>query len=378
MMRAALLGLLVISQLVAGGCSEETAAEIDVLPAVAAASAQSIDLVEEIRASGELKALYHTTIAAEIEGRVTEILVEEGGAVDAGGTVLEIDPARRQLDRDAARARLAQARANLVKEERQATRIRKLRSQGVSSEQALEEAETELLLARANVEAEQAAFGVAERQLLDASVGAPFAGFVARRSVQLGEFVQLGTALFELVSLTPLEVEFSVPELDANRIQVGQKVELTVSAYPDQSFESIVKFVSPTIDPATRTLRIRAQLANQDQLLRPGLFARVNMGISRREAVTMVPEESLIQQSGGAALFKVLPDHRVQRIVVTTGSLKSGLIEVQGDLRPGDLVVQRGHGGLTDGAMVRVLNASPQASTPAVAAGFDTASGAGL
>jgi membrane fusion protein (multidrug efflux system) len=378
MMRGALLGLLLVAQFVTGACSQETAAEIDVLPAVAAATAQSIDLVEEIRASGELKALFHTTIAAEIEGRITEILVEEGGEVDAGDTVLEIDPARRQLDRNAARARLAQARANRVKEERQAKRIRKLRSQGVSSEQQLEEAETALLLARANVDAEEAAFGVAERQLLDASASAPFAGFVARRSVQLGEFVQPGTALFELVSLAPLEVEFSVSELDATRVHVGQEVTLSVSAYPDRRFEGVVKFVSPTIDPSTRTLRIRAHLDNQDQTLRPGLFARVNMGVSRRTGVTMVPEEALIQRSGGATLFKVLPDHRVQRIAVTTGSLKSGLVEVHGDLRPGELVVQRGHGGLADGALVRVLNASPEANTPAVAAGVASESGAGL
>ncbi len=376
MMRAALLSLLLISPLAIGACSQQAPAEIDVLPAVSAAAARSVDLVEEIRASGELKALYHTTIAAEIEGRVTEILVEEGGAVDAEVTVLEIDPARRKLDLDAARARLSQARANLVKEERQAKRIRQLRSQNVSSEQALEEAETDLLLASANVEAERAAFGVAERQVMDASVSAPFAGFIARRSVQLGEFVQPGTALFELVALDPLEVEFSVPELDATRVRVGQAVELSVSAYRDRTFRGIVKFVSPTIDPETRTLRIRAHLDNSDQALRPGLFARVNMGVSRRKGITMVPEEALIQRSGGATLFKVLPDRRVQRIAVTTGSTKSGLVEVNGDIQPGDLVVRRGHGGLTDGAVVRVLEAPPLAST--VAAGGEPQGGAGL
>jgi multidrug efflux pump subunit AcrA (membrane-fusion protein) len=92
----------------------------------------------------------------------------------------------------------------------------------------------------------------------------------------------------------------------------------------------------------------------------------------------MVPEDALIQRSGGAAIFKVLPDRRVQRILVTTGSQKSGLVEVIGDLRPGDLVVQRGHGGLADGAMVRVLNALARQETPAVAAGTDPTAGAGL
>ena len=213
-----------------------------------------------------------------------------------------------------------------------------------------------------------------ERVVQDARVYGPVHAQLV--TLNFGEFVQPGTALFELVALDPLEVEFSVPELDATRVRVGQAVELSVSAYRDRTFRGIVKFVSPTIDPETRTLRIRAHLDNSDQALRPGLFARVNMGVSRRAGITMVPEEALIQRSGGATLFKVLPDRRVQRIAVTTGSTKSGLVEVNGDIQPGDLVIRRGHGGLPDGAVVRVLEAPPVAST--VAAGGEPQGGAGL
>ena len=350
------------------GCGEETAAEIELRPVVSAATVISVDLVEEIHASGELKALYHTIIAAEVEGRITEIRIEEGSPVDAGAVVIAIDPERRELDLDAARARLAQARAELKKQQSQTDRIRKLAQQGISSDQQLEEAETALLLARANTEAERAAFGVSERILADASVSAPFAGFVARRAVQLGEFVQKGSPLFELVSLDPLEVEFSVPELDANRVRNHLRVEVEVSAWPDRSFEGIVKFVSPTIDPETRTLRIRAQIDNADRALRPGLFARVNLGVSRRKGITMVPEEALIQRAHDAMLFKILPDQRVKRVSVVTGAVDAGRVEVRGDVRPGERVVRRGPGGLVDGAVVRVLDDGP-AATPAVAAG---------
>ena len=350
------------------GCGEETAAEIELRPVVSAATVISVDLVEEIHASGELKALYHTIIAAEVEGRITEIRIEEGSPVDAGAVVIAIDPERRELDLDAARARLAQARAELKKQQSQADRIRKLAQQGISSDQQLEEAETALLLARANTEAERAAFGVSERILADASVSAPFAGFVARRAVQLGEFVQKGSPLFELVSLDPLEAEFSVPELDANRVRNHLRVEVEVSAWPDRSFEGIVKFVSPTIDPETRTLRIRAQIDNADRALRPGLFARVNLGVSRRKGITMVPEEALIQRAHDAMLFKILPDQRVKRVSVVTGAVDAGRVEVRGDVRPGERVVRRGPGGLVDGAVVRVLDDGP-AATPAVAAG---------
>ena len=358
------IALVSLGALLLAGCAEETTAEIEVRPAVSAATVTSADLVEEIRASGELKALYHTSISAEIEGRITEIRIEEGSAVEVGAVVIEIDPERRKLDRNAAKARLAQSRAELKKQRSQTERMRKLSIQGISSDQQLEEAETALLLSLADMEAERAAFGVAERALADASVGAPFAGFVARRSVQLGEFVQKGSPLFELVSLDPLEVEFSVPELDANRVRNGLRVAVTVSAWPERSFEAVVKFVSPTVDPGTRTLRIRAEIDNADGLLRPGLFARVNVGVNRREGITMVPEESLVQRAHDAIVFKILPDQRVKRVSVVPGALDAGRIEVKGDIRPGERVVRRGPGGLVDGAVVRVLEGGP-----AVAAG---------
>ncbi len=350
------------------GCVEETTAEIDVRPAVSAATVTSEDLVEEIRASGELKALYHTTISAEIEGRITEIRIEEGSAVEVGAVVIEIDPERRKLDRSAAKARLAQARAELKKQTSQTERMRKLSTQGISSDQQLEEAETELLLSLADMEAERAAFGVAERALADASVSAPFAGFVARRSVQLGEFVQKGSPLFELVSLDPLEVEFSVPELDANRVRNGLRVAIAVSAWPDRSFEGVVKFVSPTVDPGTRTLRIRAQIDNADGVLRPGFFARVNVGVNRRVGITMVPEESLVQRAHDAIVFKILPDQRVKRVSVVTGALFKGRVEVTGDVHPGERVVRRGPGGLVDGAAVQILELGSTRAVRAVPA----------
>ncbi len=336
------------------GCEEEGVTTEAILPSVSAAEVVSIDLEEEIRASGDLRARLHTVIAAEVAGRVTEIRIDEGGSAQAESVVLELDPDRRRLDVAAAEARLAQARANLVKERRQADRIRKLRSESVASVQQLEEAETALLLARSAVEAEEAAVGVAARALADASVSAPFSGLVSRRMVQLGEFVQPGTPLFELVALDPLEAIFSLTELDTERVRLGQRVQIRVGAFQGRVFEGVVTFVAPTVDPATRTLRIKAEVNNEQGLLRPGLFARVSLGVDRREDVLMVPEESLTQSSGNAYLYRLDADDRVERVEVQTGAHEAGLVEVRGPLVAGQRVVRRGHGGLSDGMVVVV------------------------
>ena len=346
---------------VLSACGDEGAKENEHLPSVSAAVVESVDLREEIRASGDLNARLHTTISAEIEGRITEISVDEGSSVKAGAVVIEIDPERRRLELAAGRAQLAQAQANFTKERRQTERIRKLRTQNVASDQQLEEAETALSLARSRVDAQRAALGVTERALADASVSAPFAGMIARRAVQLGEFVQPGKPLVELVALDPLEVVFSLTELDTERVRPGQQIELSVGAFPDRVFQGVVTFISPTVDPATRTLRIKAEIDNDEGHLRPGLFARVSLGVSPRSGVVMVPEETLIQRSEGAVLFKIDAENRVKRIAVTTGVHDAGRIEVRGDVAPGDRVVRRGHGGLADGATVAVRAAEPRA-----------------
>ncbi len=179
------LALLVGSLLLVGGCREDEVVVSEMLPSVSVHVVEPESFDEEIHASGDLEARFHTTVAAEVDGRVTELSIDEGGRVEAGAVVIEIDPERRQLDLAAAEARLAQARANLRNARSQTRRIRELRSQSVTSIQALEDAETNLALAEAAVRAEEAAVGVARRALAESSVSAPFAGLVARRSVQL-------------------------------------------------------------------------------------------------------------------------------------------------------------------------------------------------
>ncbi len=354
------LALLLISCVVAlAGCGEEEVAVEELLPAVSVYRVEAMDLDEEIRASGELRAQSHTMIAAEVSGRVTELAVDEGGHAEAGAVVLEIDPQRRKLDLAAAQARLSQARANLRKERSQTKRIRELRSQNVSSIQQLEEAETALALAESAVRAEEAAVGVATRAVDDSSVSAPFAGVVARRSVEVGEFVQTGDELFELVSLDPLEAIFSLTELDTERVRLGQRVKIHVGAFPNRTFQGVVTFVAPTVDPSTRTLRIKAEVENADAALRPGLFARVSLGVARRENVLMVPAEALLQRAGGVSLYRVVDGDRVERVRVETGATYQDLVEVRGGIREGDQVVRRGHGGLADGMVVVVKQAPP-------------------
>jgi membrane fusion protein (multidrug efflux system) len=306
-------------------------------------------------------------IAAEVSGRITALLHDEGEAVGAGDIVLEIDPERRSLELDAAAARAARAGASLEKERRETDRVHTLHAKGVASESQLEAADTTLELAKANSAAERAQLGVARRALADASVSAPFDGLLARRHVGVGQFVQPGTPLIELVSLDPIDVVFHLSEIDSGRVRVGQRVEVSVTPFPDRTFHAVVVVVSPTIDPSTRTLRVKAVLPNPDQALRPGLFARADLGVATRSGVLLVPEEAVLQRSDGSVLFVLGDDDRVERRVVTTGAWRGGSVEILEGVRAGDEVVTRGHTGLVDGAVVRVPEARTSADESGIA-----------
>ena len=314
------------------------------------------DVEERISATGELQAKDEAAVAAEVPGQVTSVLVEEGQPVEAGQVVLEIDPQKRELELANAKAMLSQAEAALGESQRAHARWKFLHEQNIAADARMDEVETKLTSARSQRDAAEAALGVAERALGDASVRAPFAGFVATRKVSRGEFVQVGQTLFDLVALDPIDVEFHVPERDSARVASAQAVTLTVEPYPGETFTGEVTVVSPMIDAQTRTMRVEARVANSEKRLRPGLFARVDLGVALRKGLVLVPEEAVLQRADGEIVFRANRENKVERVLVKTGIHREGLVEIASGLGAGDVVVTRGQSGLTDGIVVSPRN----------------------
>jgi len=222
---------------------------------------------------------------------------------------------------------------------------------------------------RSRVEATEAELHSTERALADAEVRAPFSGLVADRLVSVGEYVQAGQALVELVALDPIEVEFHLPEVDSSRVRLGQSVFVGVAPFPDEQFIATVSFIAPTINPNTRTLRVKATIDNKDHRLRPGLFARSDLGVNHRKDVVLVSERAVLQRADGAVVFRLADDGTVERRVVELGSYRNGRIEVITGLEAKDRVVVRGQTVLVDGSRVAIRNNDGTTPTPAVASG---------
>jgi membrane fusion protein (multidrug efflux system) len=169
----------------------------------------------------------------------------------------------------------------------------------------------------------------------------------------------------ELVALDPIEISFHVTEVDSARVSVGATVDLRVAPYPNDAFQGQVISVAPGVDLRTRMLRVRALVPNPDARLRPGFFARVDLGISEREGVPTIPEDAVLQRADGPVAFRLVGD-RVERRVLRTGPVRAGRIEVIEGLAIGDDVVVRGQTALVDGSVVSAKEHG-RASAPDVA-----------
>jgi len=337
------------------GCSDGQAVAPEMkLPLVSAMPVTIEDLEDRVTAVGELVAPQHAELSAEVDGRVTELMLVEGQSVTAGDPLLELDPAKRRLELAAARAHVSEAAASVENVRRQVSRQRELQARNISSQSALDDSETELRLAHAKLAAAKADLGVESRALEEATVRATFDGMVVRRMVSLGEYVQVGRSLVEIVSLNPIEVEFRVAEIDSSFVRLGQEVAVHVAPYPDRSFGAKVTVISPTIDPNTRTLRVKAVVDNAEGLLRPGLFARADLGLSVHEGVAVVPSSAVLQRVDGSVVFVLDGTNRATRRVVQLGSFQEGRVEVTKGLQAGDRVLVRGHADLLDGQQVRL------------------------
>ena len=343
--------------LVLAACGAEPPPPESGAPPVMVVRATAHDVVDQVEATGQLLAQAEATVAAQVEGQITGVLADEGSAVASGDDVIEIDPARRRLELDDARAGVAQANAQLAEERREAQRLESLVKKGAASQARVDTARTESEMARTRHLAAAARLGLAERALDDATVAAPFDGLVSKRHVNVGEFVRAGEPLFHLVALDPIEVEFFLSETDSSRASPGQEVEVRVASFPDEVFRAEVSVVSPTIEAETRTRRVKALLANPDGRLLPGTFARVHLGVARRSGVVMVPKEALLLRSDGQILFRLAAGgDRVERVRVEIGRHRDELVEVEG-IDSGDAVVVRGQAGLVDGSPVSLRDA---------------------
>lgn len=292
---------------------------------------------------GTLRADEAVVVRPEINGRLVKIHFQEGQRVQQGDPLFTLDPA-------VAQAALSEALANLENARRADARATDLGAKQLLSKSEVDSARAQLGVTRARVESARA-------QLDKTTIVAPFGGVIGLREVSVGEVVSPGQALVNLVRLDPMEVDFSLPESDLGLVAAGQPVTVTVDAFPGQTFEGKVSAIEPVIDINSRSAKLRASVVNPDYKLRPGLFARITLGVGDAGATAiLIPEQALLQQ-GDTRFVYVVRDGKAARADVTTGQRLPGRVAVVAGLKEGDQVITAGQGKpmMYEGAAVMVV-----------------------
>ena len=309
-----------------------------------------------LSAVGTVSGVESVAVANEEPGVVAKIHFDSGAIVEKGAILVELDAKMERAQLASAKSKLELARVTVA-------RSRKLVATGALTRQILDADEAAFSTAKADVAALQA-------QVDRKMVKAPFAGRTGIRAVNLGQFLAPGTAVTTLDSPEGVYVDFTLPQQDLHQVGVGTKVEVGVAE--QAPYEAVIAAIDPTVDPATRSLRLRAKVPGRQALLRPGMFVTVTVVLPHKVDVVLVPATAIVHAPFGDSLFIVedkpqsspgmstTPDGKPVKIArqqfVRTGQARGDFIAVTEGLKPGQTVVAYGGFKLHNGSPIVIDN----------------------
>jgi len=366
-MKSKIVLALVIIVLIVGGLAGIKALQIRklttlpfVVPPETIASAIATEQPWEatLSAIGSVTTVQGVTLATELAGVVKEIPFTSGATVAKGDLLLRFDTAF-----EAAELRAAEAQVDLAR--LTAERMRKLRSDNTLSQAELDTAEASLKQLQANAD-------VIRATIDKKTIRAPFAGRLGIRLVNLGEYLEAGKPIVSLQSLSPIYVEFSLPQQEVGKLKPGLPVRFETDAFPERKFTGTLTAINPQLDSTTRSVRVQATIPNEEQLLRPGMFARVEVLLPTHEKVLVIPVTALLSAPFGDSVFIIEPKPAdtngpagltVRQQFIRTGQVRGDFVSVASGLKAGEKVVSAGQFKLRKGMMVQENNEmTPKAS----------------
>jgi membrane fusion protein (multidrug efflux system) len=314
----------------------------------------------EVQAVGSLRAVNGATLSLEVAGVVDRIDFKSGDDVQQGQELLQL-----RADDDTAKLAALEASAALAQVNYDRD-LRQFHAQAVS--QAVVDSDNyNLKNARAQADEQRAV--VAKKTLR-----APFAGHLGIRAVDLGQYLNPGTAVVTLQALDPLFVDFTVPQQALSQVAVGQAVTVKVDTFPVETFMGDIIAVNPTVDTDSRNVQIRASLANPGHRLLPGMFATIDIKAGAPEQQITLPQTAITYNPYGSTVYLVEknagtgagpPALIARQGFVTTGATRGDQVAVLSGVKSGDTVVSAGQVKLRNGAPVVINNKVQTADNPA-------------
>lgn len=292
-----------------------------------------------LRFSSNLEAEEQVKVYSQAKRLVTELLVEEGDRVRKDQVLL-------RLQDEEQRSALAKTKSQLEKAQREFERQKRLYSQKLISEQVYNDATYDL-------EQLQIAQADAERELSYTGVRAPIAGTVTARMINLGDQVQIGQHLFDIVDFESIVALVYVPEKHIGALRTGLTARLSAQMTGGKEYEGQVERIAPIVDPKSGTVKVTIDVGGQAGL-RPGMYVDVYLVTATREDAVLVPKRALVYDNDQIYVFRVNGENRAERIFIESALADKYYIEPREGLSVGDQIVVAGQAGLRDGSLVRL------------------------
>jgi membrane fusion protein, multidrug efflux system len=317
------------------------------------------DWQPQLKAIGSLRAVRGADLSPQVGGTVSAIHFDSGADVKAGDLLIELSSADDVAKLNSLKAQAELARITYERDQRQ------LQAQAVSK-QIVDTDEQNYRSFQAQVAQQQATLDYK-------TIRAPFAGRIGIRQVDVGQYLAPGTTVVTLQSLDPIFVDFTLPQQDIAKINVGQKVDVRIDSYPGKVFAGTVSAVNSKIDTATRNVQIRATIANPDLRLLPGMFATVTIDVGTKQNYVTLPQTAVTYNPFGSTVYLVDnkgkdakgQDQLVARqVFVTTGDTRGDQVAIVKGVNSGDTVVTAGQVKLRNGSPLHIDNSVQPSDNP--------------
>jgi len=302
------------------------------------------DLAERLSTIGTVRANEEVELVSETSGKISAIHFEEGAAVTKGQLLLKIDDSEIVAERQRAVHRVELAH-------RAEARQQQLLDDGVISSETYDVALGELNVLQAELQ-------LIEAQLKKTEIRAPFGGVIGLRWVSPGSYLSSQTRIASLHDLDPVKIDFSVPERYSGLMRIGQEITFTVEGL-EQDFTGTIYAIEPSVDAASRSLRMRARSPNSNGALLPGTFANVDLAVRSAVGALTVPAIAVIPELGGKKVY-VYADGKAVPKAVTTGIRNEREVEITSGLEAGDLIITTGILQLQPGLEVELEDAADE------------------
>lgn len=364
---AIVLGLLVLGAVVYWAVSRPAPEETKTVqrPALTVATVlpQQVSMPVKLAANGNLMAWQEASVGAEAGGlRLTQVHVNVGDRVSKGQVLATLAGETLRAEVAQSKASLAEAEAAAADAANNAERARSLQGTGALSSSQINQYLTAEKTARARAEAARALVQAQQVRLDQIEVHAPDSGIISSRTATVGAVVGAGTELFRLIRQGRLEWRAEVTATELGRITTGTTAQLTDAS--GARLAGRVRMIGPTVDPQTRSALVYVDvtpLPGMAGQARAGMFARGEFDLGARPALT-VPQAALVVRDGFSYVYRVNPDQRVSQVKVQTGRMAGDQVEILEGLAADARIVAAGAGFLSDGDLVRVVDASPTAA----------------